>query len=272
MQKPDAAIAMIKAALEAGIDAGYVLMDTWFTNEPFIRQIKELGLEVIGMLKDNKQMYHYRGKLLNLNAIAAHHVRFNTRQDCLGSIMVYTRYNRIPVKLVFVRNRNKRDEYLIILSTDCTLSDEEIIRRYGYRWSIECCFKVSKSLLKLGKEFQPVNYDTTVSSTALVFTRFIILEWMRRKENDVRTLGELFYATFDEVRDVELMDALGSLLSILEEGLKSGDVTMGERTRKQLLQWYISQPVFIRRLFEQSMLDAGLCPEAHNSDEMSTPA
>lgn len=144
MQKPDAAIAMIKAALEAGIEAGYVLMDTWFTNEPFIKQIKELGLEVIGMLKDNKQMYHYHGKLLNLNAIAAHYVRFNTRQDCLGSIVIYTRYNRIPVKLVFIRNRNKRDEYLIILSTDCTLYDEEIVRRYGYRWSIECCFKVSK--------------------------------------------------------------------------------------------------------------------------------
>ena len=225
------------------------------------------------MLKDNKQMYHYRGQLLNLNTIAAHHVRFNTRQDCLGSIVVYTRYNRIPVKLVFIRNRNKRDEYLIILSTDCALSDEEIVRRYGYRWSIECCFKVSKSLLKLGKEFQPINYDTTVSSTALVFTRFIILEWMRRKENDVRTLGELFYATFDEVRDVELMDALGSLLSILEEGLSNGDVTMGERTRKELLQWYISQPAFIRSICEKSMRDTGLFPEAdHNSDEMSTPA
>ena len=187
--------------------------------------------------------------------------------------MVYTRYHRIPVKLVFVRNKNKRDEYLIILSTDCSLSDEEIVRRYGYRWSIECCFKVSKSLLKLGKEFQPVNYDATVSSTALVFTRFIILEWMRRKENDVRTLGELFYATFDEVRDIELMDALGDLLSILAEGLNSGDVTMGERTRKELLQWYVTQPAFIRSICEQSMRDAGILQELdHNSDGLSMPA
>ncbi len=99
-QKPEAAITMIRAALGAGIEAGYVLMDTWFTNEPFIKQIKELGLEVIGMLKDNKQMYHYRGKLVNLKEIAAHHVRFNTRQECLGSITVFTRRNRIPVKLV----------------------------------------------------------------------------------------------------------------------------------------------------------------------------
>ena len=69
------------------------------------------------------------------------------------------------------------------------------------------------------------------------------------------------------------MDALGDLLSILEEGLSNGDVTMGERTRKELLQWYISQSAFIRSICEKSMRDAGLFPEAdHNSDEMSTPA
>ena len=85
--------------------------------------------------------------------------------------------------------------------------------------------------------------------------------------------GDLFYATFDEVRDVELMDALGSLLSILEEGLNNGDVTMGARTRKDLLQWYISQPAFIRSICEPSMRDARLFPETdHNSDKMSTPA
>ena len=93
--------------------------------------------------------------------------------DILGSAVVKTRREHIPVKIVFVRNRNKKSEYIMILSTDCSLSNEEIIRRYGYRWSIECCFKVCKSLLKLGKEFQPVNYDTTVSSTALVFTSFL---------------------------------------------------------------------------------------------------
>lgn len=38
LKKPDAAMAMIKNALSAGIRAEYILMDTWFTNEPFIRK------------------------------------------------------------------------------------------------------------------------------------------------------------------------------------------------------------------------------------------
>ncbi|MDE6923632.1 MAG: hypothetical protein K2P59_00010 [Acetatifactor sp.] len=43
----------------------------------------------------------------------------------------------IPVKIVIVRNRNKKSECLYLLSTDCSLSDAEIVRIYGNRWSIE---------------------------------------------------------------------------------------------------------------------------------------
>lgn len=56
MHKPDAAISMIKDALAAGVPAEYILMDTWFTNEPFIKRILGCGLDVIGMLKNNRQI------------------------------------------------------------------------------------------------------------------------------------------------------------------------------------------------------------------------
>ncbi|MEK5446685.1 transposase [Paenibacillus sp. FSL R7-0331] len=57
------------------------------------------------------------------------------------------------MKLIFVRNRNKKREWLAILSTDVTLDAAEIIRIYSMRWSIETFFKVTKSYLKLGTEF-----------------------------------------------------------------------------------------------------------------------
>ncbi|MDQ0874558.1 hypothetical protein QFZ77_003217 [Paenibacillus sp. V4I3] len=34
----------------------------------------------------------------------------------------------LPVKLVFVQNRNKRREWLAILSTDLTVSADEVVR------------------------------------------------------------------------------------------------------------------------------------------------
>jgi hypothetical protein len=258
MRKPDAAIAMIREALDAGIFADYVLMDTWFTNEPFIKRLRDEGLDVIGMLKDNRQLYHYRNKLMNLRTLAAHHVRMVGDNNLLGSVVVRTHKCSIPVKLVFVRNRNKRNEYIIILSTDCALSDEEIVRRYSARWSIECCFKVCKSMLKLGKEFQPVNYDTTVSSTALVFTRFIILEWIRRKNSDYRTMGDLFFLIYEEVRDLELSDALEKLVSILAVGIAQGRIQVDEVIRAELLDWYISQPIFIQSLCQSQLFKGSL--------------
>lgn len=271
MQKPDAAIALIESAIAAGIPAECILMDTWFTNEPFIKRILDCGLDVIGMLKNNKQMYHFHGKLYDLNGLATYFARMNAVGDILGSVVVRTRRENIPVKLVFVRNRNKRSDYIIILSTDCSLTDAEIIRRYGYRWSIECCFKVCKSLLKLGKEFQPVNYDTTVSSTALVFTRFIILEWLRRKNSDPHSLGEIFFFCYDDIRDIELANALENLVSIIAEGLVNGTIQMAESVRKELLDWYVSQPAFIRCLCQRQMEKSGLLlPADQDSAKMST--
>lgn len=273
MHKPDAAIAMIREALAAGVPAQYILMDTWFTNEPFIKRILDCGLDVIGMLKNNRQMYHFNGGLYNLGSLAAYFARMNTAGDILGSVVVKTKREHIPVKLVFVRNRNNKSEYITILSTDCSLSDAEIIRRYGYKWSIECCFKVSKSLLKLGREFQPVNYGTTVSSTALVFTRYIILEWIRRKNSDYHSMGEIFFLCYDDVRDIELSGALNKLVAIIADGLANGKIQMEESVRGEILNWYISQPNFIQSICQKQMEDAGLLASIeHNGGEMSTGA
>ena len=273
MPKTDAAIELIRQALNAGISADYILMDTWFTNEPFIKRILAEGLDVIGMVKDNKQQYYLGHKLYNLKELAAHQICNNSAGDLLGSVLVRTKYDFIPVKLVFVRNRNNRNEYIIILTTDCSLSNDEIIRRYGCRWSIECCYKVCKSLLKLGNEFQPVNYDTTVSSTALVLTRFIILEWIRRKANDEKTICELFFVCCEDIRDLEFSQAFKRLMALFVTGLKEGTITMTESVRIELLEWYITQPVFIRAFCSELLDSLGMVPSIDDdSKSLSIPA
>ena len=254
MQKPEAAIALIDSALEAGIEASCVLMDTWFTNEPFIHAVLSKGLDVIGMLKDNKQKYHYKGKMLGLKELIRY-IQVDPLHNIFGSVVVYTKKHRIPVKLVFIRNRNKPDEYIVLLSTDCSLPDCEIVRRYGNRWPIECCFKVCKSLLKLGKEFQGVSYDLTISSTALVFTRFILLEWIRRKHNDEKTIAELFFVCCEDIQDMELSTALRSFMAIFSTGVRNGSITMDETVRIQFIEWFVSQPAFIQAIFPGFILD-----------------
>ena len=51
VNKTDAAVLLIQRALQSGIKADYLLMDTWFTTEPMIRSVMDTGLDVIGMVK-----------------------------------------------------------------------------------------------------------------------------------------------------------------------------------------------------------------------------
>jgi hypothetical protein len=129
MAKTDAAILMIQRALKSGIQADYVLMDTWFTTEPMIKSMLAEGLDVIGMVKQLNQRYNYKGKAYTLPQLQKF-VSFDGVRNIFGSLCVTTK-NGIPVKIVFVRNRNKKSECLYLLSTDCSLSDTEIVRVYG---------------------------------------------------------------------------------------------------------------------------------------------
>ena len=247
MHKTDAAIRLIQNALNAGIKAQYVLMDTWFTTEPMIGSILNTGLDVIGMVKQLKQRYTYNGKQYKLSELKKF-VCFDGARNIFGSLIVTTKTG-IPVKIVFVRNRNKKSECLYILSTDTSLSDAEIVRIYGNRWSIECFFKSSKSFLKLGTEFQSHNYGAMVSHTTIVFTRYIILEWIRRNQNDQKTYGELFFMFCDDIQDMDLTNALQSLMALFVEHISNLSADITSVIKCKVNEWIGSQASFIQALF-----------------------
>jgi hypothetical protein len=246
-KKSDVALQLIKNALKQGISADYVLMDTWFTHEPMIQEILREGLDVIGMVKQLKQRYTYKGgsyTLPELRTLMPKHMRSNI----LGSVIAQTK-NGITVKLVFVKNRNNKKEWLTVLSTDLSLSEEEIIRIYGNRWSIEVFFKSIKSFMKLGTEFQGRSYDMMISHTTIVYTRYIILEWLRRNENDQKTFGELFFMFCEDIQDMEFTTALQSLMGLFAEQLKTVGSNKTKMIKTQLQHWIDSQASFIRALF-----------------------
>ena len=247
LQKPQAVMELITKALDFGITADYVLMDTWFTNEPLIKNITDTGLDVIGMVKQLRQHYIYEGEEYTLNQLYRRFCR-NKNNEIQGSICVKTKNHGINVKIVFIRNKNNKKEWLSILSTDLSISDEEIVRIYGMRWSIETFFKASKSLFKLGSEFQGRTYDMTVSHTTIVFARYILLEWIRRNDNDYKTIGGLFYMFCDDVQDITYETAIMSLMSLFINTLTIGDINV-DNLKCQVMNWLASQVPCIRNLF-----------------------
>lgn len=246
-KKSDISVQMIKNTLKQGILADYVLMDSWFTHESMIRSILDEGLDVIGMVKQLKQCYQYKGgsyTLHQLRRLLPEHSPGNQ----LGSVIVKTK-SGIPVKLVFVKNRHNKRDWLTVLSTDLLLSDEEIIRIYGNRWSIEVFFKSTKSFMKLGTEFQGRSYDLMISHTTIVYTRYILLEWLRRNEKDEKTFGELFFMFCDDIQDMELTTALQSLMGLFLEQLNAVGFKKSIVIKNQLQQWIDCQASFIKALF-----------------------
>lgn len=247
LPKTEAAVLLIKNAIEAGVLADYVLMDTWFTTEPMIQSILKLGIDVIGMEKQLKQRYYFHGKLYTLPELQKF-VNFGSPSDIFGSLHVTTKKG-IPVKIVFVRNRNKKSECLYLLSTNTMLSDSEIVRIYGNRWSIECFFKASKSFMKLGTEFQCRSYSAMVSHTTIVFVRYILLEWIRRNKNDERSYGELFYMFCEDIQDMDLTNALQSLMALFVDIVQTFEAKIIEMVKSQVTNWMTSQAEFIQEMF-----------------------
>lgn len=209
--KPDAVIALLDRALAAGFSADFVLMDSWFTQAPLLRELLAKGLHVIGMVKDMKQRYRFGNDRLTLRELYAR-LHKNKTTEILGSVNVHTACG-LPIKLVFVQNRNRRRDWLVLLSADLALEDAEIVRICGMRWSIETFFKFAKSYLKLGTEFQGRSFDMFISHTTIVFTRYLVMQWERRHENDTGSLGGLFFLFSDEVRELDLQTALQHLIA-----------------------------------------------------------
>lgn len=242
---PEQVTSMVQRALSAGVDASYVLMDTWFTQQPLIQSIVEQGLDVIGMVKATNQRYLVNQKRVDLKELYRLASPLQESKGILRSIRT-TMANGVAVKVVFVQNRNKKRDWLAILSTDCTLTEKEIVRIYGMRWDIEVFFKTTKSLLKLQKEFQGRSFDLLISHTTIVFSRYILLSWQNRRNNDVRTLGGLFYELCDEIDELDWAVALQELIELLEDALNKTNQRFKKLIKSQLRQWIAGLPKYIK--------------------------
>ena len=236
---------LVKQSLAAGMEADYLLMDSWFTYAPLLAFITELGLPVIGMVKDSSQRYQEGSKILALKELyrLAKPVT-GSSSNVLRSIVTSMKPG-IAMKIVFVRHRHKKNEWLAILSTDITLTETEIIRIYGMRWDIETFFKCVKSMLRLQKEFQGRSYDMLVSHTTIVFARYILLSWQHRRSTDDRSPGELFFVMCDEVGTKDWTEAMQQLLQLFDDIIHRTSSVLTKFIKKQLADWVAALPCYI---------------------------
>lgn len=166
----------------------------------------------------------------------------------------------IAAKLVFVRNRSNRKDYLVLLSTDTSLTEDEIIQLYGKRWDNEVFFKTCKSVLRLTKECRSLSYDAMCAQTAIVFTRYLFLAVGVREDRDLRSSGPLFCLTADEIADISFAAAFEKLQLFLQK-LLEGFITRKEDICALVTDFLAGLPADMKRFLDFEGLMGTSTPE-----------
>jgi hypothetical protein len=217
--KVNLAFQMIQRAVDRGIQAGYVLFDSWYAWPSLINAIRNIdgNVHVICRLKDSKVLYEYKGKRYRLSELYQK-FKSSLRKDFRTGLLL----KRVTVKftgseeervIVFAkgylepeddtlkgRKKEKEPKWVAFLSTDTSLHSSTIIKKYTKRWTIEVCFKECKQLLGLGKD-QSNDFNAQVFSSAISFLRYNLLNFLNEKEN-YGTTGDLFGQLVDETATI----------------------------------------------------------------------
>lgn len=180
---------LIKQAVNFGVSAKCVLFDSWYSSPQMFWYLKELGLDSVAMLKRSSKVYYrYRGRNYSIKAL---YRRLLNSKRPVGKSYLYSSIveanfqgQAFPVKIVFVAKKGFRNQYLVLASTNTSLTPQQIIQLYSRRWSIETYFKTAKQYLRLNKDDQ--------------------------------TLGDLFYLMNDSLPEVKFIEGLVYLLKVLQ--------------------------------------------------------
>ena len=239
MKAPELILMMLSKAVAAGHTAKYVLFDSWFATPKGIMDIKNrLNMDVIAMVKKSGKVYYeYDGVQHDVKEIFSYCKKRRGRSKYLLSVevnLLQKKYGKIlermPAKLVYVRNKANKKDWIAIICTNTTLSEEEIIKRYGYRWNIEVYFKTCKQYLKYTKECQSTSFDSLTAHLAIANVRYMMLSVFQRANTDHRSLGELFYLYVQEVAEITFDHSMKlimiALLSTVKEFFALTDAQM----------------------------------------------
>ena len=221
MKGTDVMIELIKGAQSAGHHADYVLFDTWFSSPAQLLAVKNLGLDSIAMVKKSSHIYYeYEGEQLSIKKIFGVCKKRRGRSKYLLSVNVMIgKDQQIPAKIVCVRNKKKKKDWIAFICTNPELSEEEIIRIYGKRWQIEVFFKTCKSYLQLISECHSLSYDALTAHVAIVFTRYLMMAMEQRRNEDHRTLGEIFFFFTDELADITFGESFQIIITAMMDSI-----------------------------------------------------
>ncbi len=230
------AIEMLHRALDSGIYADYLLVDSWYAKPNFINEVKQNGLNVIARVSKSNRIWQFTGKYKTLESL---YIQANkTKASRLGNynsikysyVSTITTHKTLGrIKIVFIKTK---ENLIPILSTNTNLSDLEIINTYKKRWNIEQGYKDLREYFQFGKEENRI-YEALIARITLSFLAYNLTSYINRINNEPQTLGNLF-------RDLEcqletLAISMELFLKILENLLQATEIVKRNKDLEQII-------------------------------------
>ena len=189
------ALEMLKRALDQGITANYLLVDSWYAKPNFIKEVTNEGIDVVARIANNNKIWNFKEKYKTLNCLynalskvkhkrSGYHGKIHYHY--FGSIVEHHMLGK--VKLVFLHTRK---ELIVLISTDLSLGAKEIIETYKKRWNIEQGYKDLREHFGLGKEENRL-YEALIAKITLSMFTYNLVSYINRMQHEPQTLGELF--------------------------------------------------------------------------------
>ncbi len=193
--KNSMALTMVQRALDCGIEADYLLVDSWYSKPDFIHQSNSLGMPVIARIANNARIWNFKGQHKTLDSLHnSMKSQCRIHSGCYGKIQ-YTYFDAVvqhaklgKVKLVFLRTHK---ELIVFISTHLTLVAREIIDIYKKRWNIEQGYKDLREYFGLGREENRL-YEALIARITLSMFTYNLLSYINRIKHEPQTLGQLF--------------------------------------------------------------------------------
>ncbi len=207
--KIEMALAMIKSALKSGFSPKYVLVDSWFVTDSFIKEVNSLKrktkekIHLIGLMKTNR-IVTLNGRKVKAGLIPEtkqKKIKKNRKFKC-SYISITIDFKGSEMKVFFVK-MNGQTTWKLLVSTDKTLTFTKAMKYYQIRWSIEVFFKDAKQNLNLGK-CQSNDFDAHIASISICFMNYMLLALSKRFDS-YETLGQIFVEFKNEMLEDTLI-------------------------------------------------------------------
>lgn len=233
---------MLRRAKKNGINAKYLLGDSWYGCRKNVKLALDLDLIAVFRMKRGNLNYRLNGNDYTLTQLYQMiKRRLEKKRNCQWKTTGLTvelnlsdddkQPEWIKVRLVFSCPRNpKKDEWAAFLTTDIEMQNTKVLQIYALRWGIEVFFKETKQNMGLLKE-QTGNYACHYASIHMTSIRYLLL-FDSMKERGADKFGEVR----DDITGKLEMISFATLLWELFKAIIYGVLDQFEKIGKEVIK------------------------------------